>query len=220
FVLEIHHIVSDGWSIGVLVREIAALYPFFAGLPGAQTLPELDLQYTDYAVWQRRWQRGAPLHRLVDAWRQRLEGAPSFRGANSIAAFEAADLGRFNARAQSEGVTLFMLLLAAWQTLLHRTSGQDAVVVGTPVAGRNRPELEPLIGIFINTLALHGDLSGDPTFRTLLERTRDMALEAFALQDLPFEKLVEELQPVRDTARTPLSQVMIVLQNAPYEPLE
>gem|GEM_PF-3326257 len=235
FVLEIHHIVSDGWSIGVLVREIAALYPFFAGLPGAQTLPELDLQYTDYAVWQRRWQRGAPLHRLVDAWRQRLEGAPpalelptdrprqgapSFRGANSIAAFEAADLGRFNARAQSEGVTLFMLLLAAWQTLLHRTSGQDAVVVGTPVAGRNRPELEPLIGIFINTLALHGDLSGDPTFRTLLERTRDMALEAFALQDLPFEKLVEELQPVRDTARTPLFQVMIVLQNAPYEPLE
>jgi amino acid adenylation domain-containing protein len=235
FVLEIHHIVSDGWSIGVLVREIAALYTLFAGLPGAQALPELNLQYTDYTLWQRRWLRGAPLRRLVDAWRQRLEGAPpalelptdrprqgapSFRGANSIAAFDAADLGRFNARAQAEGVTLFMLLLAAWQTLLHRASGQDGVVVGTPVAGRNRPELEPLIGIFINTLALHGDLSGDPAFRTLLERTRDMALEAFALQDLPFEKLVEELQPVRDMARTPLFQVMLVLQNAPFEPLE
>jgi len=235
FVLEIHHIVADGWSIGVLVREIAVFYPLFAGLPGAEALPELGLQYADFAVWQRGWLQGAPLQRLVDAWRRRLESAPpaielptdrprqavpSFRGANAVASFSAADLGRFNARAQAEGVTLFMLLLAAWQTLLQRVSGQERVVVGTPVAGRNRPELEPLIGIFINTLALHGDLSGDPSFRTLLERTRDMALEAFALQDLPFEKLVEELQPVRDTARTPLFQVMLVLQNAPFEPLE
>ncbi|HEY2738167.1 MAG TPA: amino acid adenylation domain-containing protein, partial [Thermoanaerobaculia bacterium] len=238
FVLEIHHIVSDGWSIGVLVREIAALYPRFAGLPGAAvppSLPELGLQYADYAVWQRRWLQGAPLRRLLDAWRRRLEGAPqtlelptdrprpavpSFRGANAASSFSAADLGRFNTRAQAAGVTLFMLLLAAWQTLLHRVSGQERVVVGTPVAGRNRAELEPLIGIFINTLALNGDLSGDPSFRTLLERTRDMSLEAFALQDLPFEKLVEELQPVRDTARPPLFQVMLVLQNAPFEPLE
>ncbi|HEY2739907.1 MAG TPA: condensation domain-containing protein, partial [Thermoanaerobaculia bacterium] len=235
FVLEIHHIVADGWSIGVLVREIAALYPLFAGLPGAKVLPELGLQYADYAVWQRHWLQGAPLRRLVETWRHRLEGAPpaielptdrprqavpSFRGANAVASFSAADLGRFTARTQAEGVTLFMLLLAAWQTLLHRVSGQERIVVGTPVAGRNRPELEPLIGIFINTLALHGDLSGDPTFHSLLERTRDMALEAFALQDLPFEKLVEELQPVRDTARTPLFQVMLVLQNAPFEPLE
>jgi len=233
-VMAMHHIVSDGWSIGILVREMSALYPLFAGLPGAAPLPELPLHYADYALWQRGWLRGKALHRLVAAWRRRLAGAPaaielptdrprpqapSFRGANALFAFEAAETARLAALARKEGATLFMVVLAAWQTVLQRVSGQDDVVVGTPVAGRSRAELEGLIGVFINTLALRGDLTGDPSFRGMLGRAREAALEAYSLQDLPFEKLVEELQPLRDIARTPIFQVMLVLQNAPFEPL-
>jgi amino acid adenylation domain-containing protein/FkbM family methyltransferase len=232
--LSMHHIASDGWSIGILVREISALYPRLAGLPGGAPLPELPVQYADFAVWQRGWLHGEALDRLVAAWRARLDGAPpaldlptdrprppqqTFEGANALFAFEAEPTAALSALAQAEGATLFMVLLAAWQSLLQRLSGQDDLVVGTPVAGRNRPETEDLIGVFINTLALRGDLSGDSPFRELVRRSRDTALEAYALQDLPFEKLVEELHPVRDLSRPPIFQVMLVLQNTPLGPL-
>ena len=227
-VLGMHHIVSDGWSIGILWGELAALYgAALAGEPAA--LPELPVQYPDYAVWQREWLRGEALEVLLGHWRERLAGAAtmdlptdrprpvvrSLRG--GIVRFEVpeetvrslAGLGR------RTGTTLFMVLLAAFQTLLHRLTGEEDVVVGTPVAGRDRVELEPLIGFFVNTLPLRSRLSGGAPFCELLGQVREATLQAFAHQDLPFEKLVEELQPLRDLTRTPLFQAMFAFQNTP-----
>jgi amino acid adenylation domain-containing protein len=231
--VAMHHIVSDGWSIAVLIRELGALYAAFAtGQPSP--LAELPVQYADYALWQRGWLHGAVLERQVGYWRDRLAGAPgalelptdgprpavqSFAGAavSFVLPHElttaVTELGR------REGATLFMVLLAAFQVALWRWSGQTDVVVGTPIAGRTHREMEGLIGFFVNMLALRTDLSGDPTFRGLLARVKGTALGAYAHQDLPFEKLVEELQPVRDLSRQPIFQVALVLQTVPVEPL-
>ncbi len=231
--LTAHHIVCDAWSIGLFVRELTALY--HAAVRGERpTLPELPVQYADFAAWQRRRLTGERADRLVGEWGGRLAGVPAaielpidrphpplqtFRGGKVPFLLGAPATAGLRALARAEAASLFMTLLAGFQALLHRYSGQDDVVVGTPVAGRNRPEVEDLIGVFINTLALRGRLDGEPTFRALLGRTCDAALTAYALQDLPFERLVEELQPVRDRARSPLFQVMLILQNAPLDPL-
>ncbi|MET0621647.1 MAG: amino acid adenylation domain-containing protein [Pyrinomonadaceae bacterium] len=232
FWLLTHHIVSDGWSIGVLVRELSAAYEAFAAGRRPE-LPELPIQYADFAVWQRGWLQGETLGRQLRYWKERLGGTspvlelPTDRPRPPVQSYRGAILthlvglgltGRVKELARREGVTPYMLLLAVFKTLLGRYAGQDDIVVGTPIANRNRTELEPLVGFFVNTLVLRTDLSGDPAFRELLGRVREVALGAFAHQDVPFEKLVEELQPERDTSRTPLFQVMFSLQNAPPPP--
>jgi amino acid adenylation domain-containing protein len=225
--LTIHHIVGDEWSMGVLVRVMATLY-------GAQHLKDLSVQYADYALWQREWLQGEFLASEIDYWRRQLHGIPvldlptdrprppiqTSHGARysfeiSPELFEAVD-----ALSREQRVTRFMTLLAAFQTLLHRYSSQDDIVIGTPVAGRNHVETENLIGLFVNTLVLRGDLSGDPDFSELLRRVRDTAFAAYAHDDVPFEKLVEQLQPERDLSRTPLFQVLFVLQNDQLQSLE
>ncbi|HSN97076.1 MAG TPA: amino acid adenylation domain-containing protein, partial [Candidatus Nanopelagicales bacterium] len=230
--LDMHHIVSDGWSTGVLVREIGALYPaFHAGQ--SSPLPELPIHYADFAAWQRAFLAGEPLDREIAYWRRRLSGAPAlelptdrsrppvqtFRGAQHHLTLPRelhdalAQLGR------EQGATLFMTLLSAFVLLLSRYSGQHDICVGTPVAGRNRAELEPLIGFFVNTLVLRIELDARRSFTDLLARVREEALGAYAHQDLPFERLVEALGVNRDLSRTPLFQVMFVLQNTPVEPI-
>jgi amino acid adenylation domain-containing protein len=227
--LTFHHIISDGWSTGVLIRDLTTLYDSHSG--GAlRALPELPLQYADFAVWQRRWLSGEVLERQLAVWRRRLEGAPasldlpadrprpamrSGRGALVTLRLEPEVVGPLKELARAAGTTLFNVLLAAYQALLARWTGQEDLVVGAPVANRNRAEVAELIGFFVNTLVLRGDLSGDPGFRELVGRLRGVILEAFEHQDLPFEKLVEELRPQRDPSRPPLTQVMLVLQNTP-----
>ncbi|CAN2534223.1 Linear+gramicidin+synthase+subunit+D [Methylocapsa aurea] len=224
-----HHIVSDGWSSGVLLREFVALYEArLAGRPSP--LPELAIQYADYAVWQRDWLRGEVLDRQLAYWRDKLGGAPpaldlptdhprpprqDHAGARLSFTIAKHVADRLAALGREEGATLFMTLLAAFQLLLSRYSGQRDISVGAPVANRRRLELEQLIGFFVNTLVMRTDLSGDPSFRVLLARVRETALGAQAHQDLPFERLVEDLRPVRDMSRDPLFQVMFSLQNAP-----
>ncbi|HEV2859768.1 MAG TPA: amino acid adenylation domain-containing protein, partial [Pyrinomonadaceae bacterium] len=229
-----HHIVSDGWSSGVLVREVAALYEAYAR--GAESpLPELPVQYADYAVWQRRWLRGEVLERQLAYWEKQLDGRPAvlefptdhprpavltFRGAALNFELPEQLTEELRALGRREGVTLYMTLLAAFQTLLSRYTGQHDIVVGSPIANRRRREIEPLIGFFVNTVVLRTDLSGDPSFRQLLGRVREVTLGAYAHQDVPFELLVERLQPERDLSRTPLFQMMFALQNAPGDELK
>ena len=232
--LCMHHIISDGWSLGVLVREVAALYRSFVEDEPA-TLPELPIQYADFVLWQRECLRGDALAEHLEYWGKQLAGAPavlelpadrprpavnSHRGAKQSLTLPAELTAALKSVSEREGVTLFMTLLAAFQTLLHRYSGQDEIVVGTPIANRNRAETEGLIGFFVNTLVLRTGFAGNPSFRELLERVRDVALGAYAHQDLPFEKLVEELQPDRSLSHTPLFQVAFVFQNAPMDRLE
>ncbi|AUX29427.1 MULTISPECIES: non-ribosomal peptide synthase/polyketide synthase [Sorangium] len=227
--VSLHHIVSDGWSMGVLVRELCSLYEAFsAGQPAA--LPELPLQVADHALWQRQWLSGDVLEAQLAYWKRQLGGAPpllalptdrprpplkSYRGAARPVALRPELCAALRALGRRHNVTLFMTLLAALKVLLSRYAGQEDIVVGTPIAGRNQVEIEGLIGFFVNTLALRTDLSGEPTFLELLARVREVTLEAYAHQELPFEKLVEELAPARDLGRSPLFQVMFVLQNAP-----
>ncbi len=227
--LTLHHIVSDGWSMGVLVGEITALYgAVLAGRPSP--LPELPIQYADFAVWQRAWLTAEELERQLSYWRQRLAGAPealdlpadrprpavpSYRGARWLSPLDAELSGRLKRLALRREATPFMVALAGFQALLSRLTGQRDLVVGSPIANRNREEIEPLIGFFVNTLVLRGDLTGDPPFGELLARTRDATLEAYAHQDLPFETLVERLRPQRHLAVNPLFQVMCAVQNAP-----
>ena len=226
-VLTSHHIISDGWSMGIFLRELSALYTSFCqGKPSP--LPALQIQYADYAVWQRDWLQGDVLEKQTSYWRQQLKELPlldlptdrprpammSYRGARLVFELPATLTKGLEELSQRAGATLFMTLLAAFQLLLQRYSGQDDIVVGSPIAGRNKVEVENLIGLFVNTLVLRTDLSGDPTFMELLERVREMALGAYAHQDLPFDRLVEELQPARDLSRNPLFQVMFALENA------
>ncbi|WP_093191631.1 non-ribosomal peptide synthetase [Pseudovibrio sp. Tun.PSC04-5.I4] len=227
-VVSIHHIVSDAWSIGVLVRELGELYAAQCEERPAD-LPTLPVQYADYAAWQRRWLEGERLEGQLSYWCDKLQELPTLdlptdhprpavmsgHGARIEVTFPAELSGALTALSQREGVTLFMVLLAAFQVLLSRHSEQNDVVVGAPVAGRRRPELEGLIGFFVNTLVLRGNLSDDPSVHDLLVRTRELALEAYGHQDVPFERLVEALQPQRDLSRHPLFQAMLVLQNAP-----
>ncbi|HJX27332.1 MAG TPA: amino acid adenylation domain-containing protein, partial [Thermoanaerobaculia bacterium] len=233
-VLTLHHIASDGWSMGILVREVAALYPAFAA-DRPSPLPELPVQYADFSVWQRSWLHGEVLEQEIAFWRGQLAGLPpllelpsdrprpallSQRGANRTVRLPAPLVRQAEALGRREGATLFMVLLAAFQALLARTSGQDDLAVGSPVAGRNRVETEGLIGFFVNTLVLRGDLTGTPTLREMLGQVRETALAAWLHQDVPFEKLVEELAPRRSLAHAPLVQVMLALQNAPLGKLE
>jgi len=228
--LTLHHIVTDGWSMGVLWRELALLYE--ARCRGQEAaLAPLPVQYADYALWQREWLQGAVLERQLGYWKRALADVPalelptdrrrplvsSYRGARVRFELAPALTQALKALSRAERATLFMTLLAAFQVLLYRYSGQEDLAVGVPVAGRSRPELEGLVGFFVNTLVLRGDLSGQPSFREYLARVRERALEAYAHQDLPFEKLVEELAPRRDASRNPLFQVMFVLQNTPQE---
>ncbi|HEX2189199.1 MAG TPA: amino acid adenylation domain-containing protein [Longimicrobiaceae bacterium] len=227
--VAMHHAVGDEWSVGVLVRELSALYA--ARVRGEDAgLPEPPVQYADFAAWQREWLRGEALERQLAFWRGRLGDAPRAldlptdrprppvrgdRGALHAFRIPRETAERVDALAAERGATPFMVLLAAWQLLLSRWSGQETVVVGTPVASRQRAETEGLIGFFVNTLALRADVDAAGSFADLLARVREDALDAWAHQDLPFERLVDELQPERDRSRTPVFQAAFVLQNAP-----
>ena len=230
--LTMHHIISDGWSMGVLFSELAALYEAFcSGHPSP--LAELPIQYIDFAVWQRQWLQAEVVESQLSYWKQQLNGAPAllelptdrprptvqtFRGAHhSIALSQQISLALTNL-SRRLGVTLFMTLLAGFQTLLYRYTQQEDIVVGSPIANRNHSSCEGLIGFFVNSLVLRTDLGGNPTFRELLTRVREVTLAAYAHQDLPFEQLVEELQPARSLSYTPLFQVIFALQNAAVMP--
>ncbi len=231
--MNMHHIVSDGWSMILLFKEFSALYS--AALHGnASPLRELPIQYADYAVWQREWLSGERLEEQLDYWRRQLHAAPavlelptdyprpaqqSYHGRTFKLPFDPELVNGLKQLSRQSGCTLFMTLLAAFKVLLYRYTGFQDIVVGTPVAGRSRGELEGLIGFFINTLVLRTDLSGEITFKELLGRVREVCLGAYAHQDLPFEKLVEELQPERSLAHMPLCQVAISLQNLQVAPL-
>ena len=253
--ITVHHIVFDGWSYALLTQELSALYTAYSAGQQDAGLPNLPLQYADYALWQREWLAGCPgrvpmpgghphgtrlapgavLEQQLSYWRQQLGGMPAIlqlptdrprppvQSAHG-ATYEFELSGELTAALQElsrrENATLFMTLLAAFQVVLHRYSGQDDIAVGTPIAGRTRPELEQLIGFFINTLVLRADLAGNPSFRDLLRQVREVALQAYTHQDVPFEMLVEALQPERDLSHHPLFQVMFALQNMPSSALE
>jgi amino acid adenylation domain-containing protein len=228
-ILTIHHIVTDGWSNSVFLHELSALYDAFRnGAPAA--LPPLAIQYGDFAAWQREWLRGEVLDGLLEHWKRALDGAPpllalpaarprparrSRRGAMQAIEVPQGVAVALSALARAEGATLFMVLLAAFELLLHRWSGADDLVIGAPIANRVMPGTEELIGFFVNTLVLRTSLHGRPSFRELLRRVRETALDAYAHQDLPFEKLVEELRPARDASYDPLTQVFFNMLNLP-----
>lgn len=230
-----HHIIFDAWSNGVLVQELTALYEAFSnGKPSP--LPELSIQYADFAHWQRQWLQGKTLEAQLSYWQQQLAGAPSSMELDKIGGTPllskqdnptvqsfrlTPELSeQLKTLSRQEGVTLFMTLLAIFQTLLYRYTNQADIIVGTDVANRDRAEIEPLIGFFVNLLVLRTDLSGNPTFRQMLGRVREVAIGAYSHQDLPFAKLVEVLQPDRTSSHTPLFQVLFVLQNTPTAELK
>ncbi len=225
--ISMHHIVADGWSVGVLFKELNVLYSAFCA-GRSSPLPELRVQYADFAHWQAQTLKGAVLQNLLFYWKQQLEGAPetielptdrvphaiaSNRGGVHGAAISDVLYQRVRALGQQERSTPFMILLAIFQILLYRHTGETDLVVGTPIANRTKPQLEDLIGLFVNTLVIRTDLSGDPTFLDVLARVRETTLAAFTHQDMPFELLVEELQPSRNLNRNPLFQVMFLLQS-------
>ncbi|MBD2069683.1 amino acid adenylation domain-containing protein [Leptolyngbya sp. FACHB-671] len=234
--LALHHIIFDEWSSGVLIRELGELYTAFVE-DKPPVLPELTIQYADFSHWQRQWLQGDVINAQLHYWKQQLKDVPilSLPGAVSRSAVQSLGqrhqgasqlmelpqwlLDALEELSQQFGVTLFMTLLAAFQTLLHRYSGQTDIAVGSPIANRHRSELEGLIGFLVNSLVLRTDLAGNPTFHEMLERVRDVTLAAYAHQDLPFEKLVEELQPIRSLGQNPLFQVVFALQNTPMEQL-
>jgi len=233
FLIAMHHITTDVWSRQTLLKELSILY--HSCLNGhSSKLPELRVQYADYAVWQRQFLRGELLENLASYWKKKLNGlcelelptdrprppVLSFRGKTQTCLLPLALQNQLQLLSETEGVTVFMALLAAFQCLLHSLSGQEDIAVGIPIANRNFLEIENVIGFFVNTLVLRCDLSGDPSFRTLLSRVRETTLEAFAYQDLPFEKLVEKLNPKRGINRTPFFQAMFAFENMPAEPFE
>jgi amino acid adenylation domain-containing protein len=230
-VIVLHHIVADGWSMGVLGRELARLYPAFrTGQPSP--LVPLELQYVDYAVWQRRWLSGGELDKQLSYWRKQLRGAPAsvelpadtaapqvptYRGDRVELRLEREVMQGLERVGRKAGTTLFMTVLGAFALLLHRYSGQREIVVGTPVANRQRPEVEGLIGLFVNAVALRVEVDGAVTFRQWLPHVRDVVLEAYEHQDLPFERVVEELAPARELNRHPIFQVMLSVLRVEHE---
>ena len=225
--MSMHHIISDEWSVEVFIREMAALYKAFS-TDRSQPLPELPIQYKDFAYWQRQWLRGEVLETQLSYWKQQLDGIPAvlplpadrprpavrtYRGSRQFLELPKTLTEEIEALSRQEGVTPFMFLLAAFQTLLYRYTGQEDIPVGSPIANRNRDEIKGAIGFFVNTLVLRANLGGNPSFRELLSRVRQVALEAYSHQDLPFEQLVEVLQPERDVSYTPLFQVLFTLRN-------
>ncbi|MBD2567364.1 non-ribosomal peptide synthetase [Anabaena lutea] len=232
--LTMHHIVSDGWSTGIFIKELTALYTAFSqGQPSP--LAQLPIQYADFAIWQRKWLQNEVLQTQINYWKQQLGGnlpilelptdkpRPAIQSKNGeTQSFQLSKslTKQLKDLSQQEGVTLFMTLLAAFKVLLYRYTQQEDIIVGTPIANRNRPEIEGLIGFFVNTLVLRTNLGNNPTFREILQQVREVNLDAYAHQDLPFERLVEELQIKRDLTHNPLFQVMFILQNAPAEVIE
>ncbi|EEF60978.1 amino acid adenylation domain protein [Pedosphaera parvula Ellin514] len=232
-VVTIHHIATDAWSMGIFFRELSTLYA--ANCSGTSAdLPELKIQYADYAVWQREWLTGDVLAKQAGYWKNRLAGAKdflelptdrprplvqSFRGGTQSYIIRPELVEGLKQLGRKSGATLFMTLLAAFKTLLYRYSGQEDILVGSPIAGRSRVETEQSIGFFVNTLVLRTDVSGNPTFKELLGRVKDVALGAFAHQDMPFDRLVEELHPERNSSYAPFVQTMFVFQNSPSESL-
>ncbi|WP_238845877.1 non-ribosomal peptide synthetase [Nostoc edaphicum] len=228
--LTVHHIIADGWSRGILLRELVQCYRALA-LRQNPSLTELPIQYADFALWQRQWLQGEEMKAQLAYWQKQLADLPmlelptdlprsplqKFRGATQSELLPRSLLESLKHLAQHQGVTLFMLLLAAFKVLLHRYCGQDEIVLGVPSANRNRSEVEPLIGFFVNTLVLRTDLSGNPSFHTVMERVRTTAAEAFKHQDVPFAKVVEALHPERDLSHNPLVQVMFQVQNEAYQ---
>ncbi len=238
FLLVLHHIITDGWSQGILARELSLLYdtlrgPSNGGPPTASPLPELAVQYPDFAVWQHRWLAGEELARQLSYWRRQLRDLPalelpadhrrptepSYRGHSELLRLPRSSNERIAALAGEQGATPFMVLLAVFAALLGRTSGQRDFALGSPIANRQRAELEGVVGFFLNMLVLRFDLAGDATFSELLARTRSLALAAYSHQDLPFEKLVEELAPERQRSRSPLFQATFAVQNMERHPL-
>jgi hypothetical protein len=231
--LSLHHIIADGWSMGILVRELTVLYDTFS-TGGTSPLTPLPIQYADFAVWQRNWLKGDVLNRQLNYWRRQFADLPfalelptdyprrpvqSFIGERELFSLSEKLSAELKDLGQREGATLFMTLLAAFQLLLHQYSGQDDIVVGSNIANRNRGSVEKLIGFFVNNIVLRTSLAGNPTFRELLARTRDVTLGAYAHQDVPFEMLLETLRPQRRDHMPPF-QVMFVLQNAPFPSVE
>ena len=232
FMFTMHHIISDGWSLGVFFDELASHYEA-AVAGGTVTLPELPVQYADFVLWEKERVQGPVLNRQLEYWKHQLRGrlpvlelpvdhshpaASRSPAAAKTLSFPPALARKLKAMSQKDGATLFMTLLAAFQVLLHRYTGEEDIVTGSVVAGRSQVTLEKLIGFFVNTLVLRGNLSGDPSFRELLGRIQETTLEALANQDLPFARLVEELRPERTASRNPLFNVMFVLQNTPPKP--
>ena len=229
-VVNLHHIVTDGWSEGILIKELGALYRAYSMGDAAEydPLPEPEIQYADYAAWQRSYLSGEVLEREVEYWREQLQDVealelptdrprpaePSHRGGWERLELGASLIDGLRRLSRREGATLFMTLMAAFKVVLMRYSGQEDISVGTAIANRTRKEVEGLIGFFVNTLVMRTDLSGNPSFNELVRREREVALGAYAHQELPFEKLVEEINPERDLSRNPLFQVMMLLQNA------
>ena len=228
FLLTRHHIIFDGWSLGVFVRELVTIYEAISnGQPSP--LPELPLQFADFAVWQRQWLKGENLEAQLSHWRRQLSDIPvldlpvdkprppvqSFRGASQSLLLSKDLSDALNAFSLARNSTLFMTLLAAFKVLLYKYTGQDDIAIGTRIAGRNTVETSNLIGYFVNALVLRSDLSGDPTFVEFAERVSNMLLDAYAYQDMPFEKLVELLTPERDPSRQPYFNVTFALQNTP-----
>ncbi|TMC13985.1 MAG: hypothetical protein E6J34_24135, partial [Chloroflexi bacterium] len=229
--LTLHHIITDGWSMEVLVHEMSILYQAEMRREPAP-LPKLAIQYADYALWQHQWLQGEVLDAHIAYWKRQLAGAPtqlhlptdrprpaipSSAGAQLSSLLPLALLQQLRALSQREGVTLFMTGFAAFNVLLHYYTGQEDLVVGTGIANRNRIEIEGLIGFLVNQLALRTDLSGNPSFVEVMQRVRKVSLEAYAHQDLPFERLVEALNPERNLSYTPLFQVKFILQNVPAQ---
>lgn len=231
--INIHHIIADGWSMSIIYRELSKLYEARTKDECAD-LPELIIQYADYSVWQQEWLQNDVLERQLTFWRQQLQDVsvldlPTDHPRPAVQTLNGADVNveipgtlvvALRTYCQKQGVTMFMTLLAALNVLLHRYSHQDDIVIGSPMAGRNRPEVEGLIGFFINALVLRSDLSGDPDFNELVSRVKNVCLDAYTHQDIPFEKLVEKLQAGRDLSRNPIFQVALVLQNTPEDYLQ
>jgi len=234
FVLTFHHIITDGWSMGVFVHELAVSYESYLE-QRPSPLPELPVQYADFAMWQRNWLRGEVFDRLLNYWQQQLKGAPArlelptdrprpaiqtHRGAKQFALLSPQLTQSLTELSRREDATLYMTMLACFNTLLHYYTGQNDIVVGTDVANRNRGETELLIGFFVNELVMRTDLSGNPTFRELVARVREVALDAYSHQDMPFDRLVDALKIERSPAHHPLVQVCFVFQNAPGTSVE
>ncbi len=232
--LVMHHIICDGWSFGILIRELSILYQAYCtGV--ASPLADLEIQYVDFASWQQQQLQGAALDQQLSYWQQQLADVPallelptdhprpalqSYSGSSEAFALSHELTEKLKALSQQSGATLFMTILAGFNILLSRYSGQEDIAIGSPIAGRNHKDIESLIGFFVNTVVLRTDLTDNPTFLELLERVRQTCLEGYAHQDIPFEKLVEVLQPERSLSHSPLFQVMFVLQNTPMERLE
>jgi amino acid adenylation domain-containing protein len=231
--INMHHIICDDWSLGILIQELGTLYAAFTQNQTAPLL-ELPLQYADFAQWQREWLQGEVLDTQLAYWREQLNGLSTlnlptdkpraaiqnYRGAAKFLELPKQLTDALEQLSQQAGVTLFMTLLAAFKTLLYRYTDREDIAIGSPIANRNRSEIEGIIGFFVNTLVLRSDLAGNPTFRELLDRVREVTVGAYTHQDLPFEKLVEELHPERSLSHHPLFQVVFGFQNAPMSPLE